>query len=202
MSTISWQASFFVSLDFSNMLSFLFFCRITFIILSLECILLSSVSQAWLTSDLVFPLSAHFEQRYMPSAPLMLAPGFLQHKICISTCICYDIPMYMCICMLFLFSPLPSLILRLGINSVVSFARQLYLGWCTFLYFLSPRKILSLKSLLSLNSALPSFSDCPHHRQSRCPLCPRALAPIFPNPSQRIFLLDFALFEFEFIFSL
>ena len=63
-------------------------------------------------------------------------------------------------------------------------------------------KILSFKSLLSLNSALPSFSDCPHHRQSRCPLCPRALAPIFPNPSQRIFLLDFALFEFEFIFPL
>ena len=117
MSIISWQASYFVSLDFSNMLSFLFFCRITFIILSLECILLSSVSQAWLTSDLVFPLSAHFEQRYMPSAPLMLAPGFLQHKICISTCICYDIPMYMCICIcvLFLFSPLPSLISRLGL---------------------------------------------------------------------------------------
>ena len=117
MSTISWQASFFVSLDISNMLSFLFFCRITFIILSLECILLSSVSQAWLTSDLVFPLSAHFEQRYMPSAPLMLAPGFLPHKICISTCICYDIPMYMCICIcvLFLFSPLPSLISRLGL---------------------------------------------------------------------------------------
>ena len=125
--------------------SFLFFCRITFIILSLECILLSSVSQAWLTSDLVFPLSAHFEQRYMPSAPLMLAPGFPQHKICIFTCICYDIPMYICICMLILFSPLSSHILACSLCAftVVSFARQLYPG-CTFLYFLSPGKISSL----------------------------------------------------------
>ena len=131
----------------------------------------------------------------MPSAPLMLAPGFLPHKICISTCICYDIPMYMCICMLFLFSPLPSLILRLLQGNCIWADVHFCIFFRQGIYF-------PFKSLLSLNSPLPSFSDCPHHQQSRCPLCPRALAPIFPNLSRSILLHNFALFEFVFIFPL